>query len=83
MRRLDNTNFEQSNIEYIQFWVMNPFLDPDNPNYDGGDLYINLGEISDDILKDGLKSYENGIPYDADKFVETDHDELHAQVHGE
>ena len=64
MRRLDNTNFEQSNIEYIQFWVMNPFLDPDNPNYDGGDLYINLGEISEDILKDGLKGYENGIPVD-------------------
>ncbi len=66
MRRLDNTNFEQSNIEYIQFWMMSPFLDPDNPNLDGGDLYINLGEVSEDILKDGLKSYENGIPYDGD-----------------
>ncbi|MDE6288390.1 MAG: cell surface protein SprA, partial [Muribaculaceae bacterium] len=64
MRRLDNTNFEQSNIEYVQFWLMNPFLDPENPNYDGGDLYINFGEISEDILKDGLKSYENGIPVD-------------------
>ncbi|MCH5220102.1 MAG: cell surface protein SprA [Muribaculaceae bacterium] len=64
MRKMDNTNFEQSNIEYIQFWMMNPFLDPDNPNYDGGDLYFNFGEISEDILKDGLKSYENGIPVD-------------------
>ena len=64
MRRMDNTNFEQSNIEYVQFWMMNPFLDPENPNYDGGDLYLNFGEISEDILKDGLKSYENGIPYD-------------------
>lgn len=64
MRRMDNTNFDQSNIEYVQFWLMNPFLDPDNPNYDGGDLYLNFGEISEDILKDGLKSYENGIPYD-------------------
>lgn len=64
MRRLDNTNFEQSNIEYVQFWLMNPFLDPNNPNYDGGDLYINFGEVSEDILKDGLKSYENGIPVD-------------------
>lgn len=70
MRRLDNTNFEQSNIEYIQFWMMNPFLDPDNPNYEGGDLYFNLGEVSEDILKDGLKSYENGIPYDGnDQFL--------------
>lgn len=64
MRRLDNTNFEQNNIEYIQFWLMNPFLDPENPNYEGGDLYLNFGEISEDILKDGLKSYENGIPFD-------------------
>ncbi|MBR3766292.1 MAG: cell surface protein SprA, partial [Muribaculaceae bacterium] len=63
MRRMENTNFEQSNIEYVQFWLMNPFLDPENPNLDGGDLYINFGEISEDILKDGLKSYENGIPY--------------------
>ncbi len=67
MRKLDNTNFESSNIEYIQFWMLDPFLDEDNPNLDGGTLYINLGEISEDILKDGLKSYENGLPVnDAD-----------------
>ena len=64
MRRMDNTNFEQSNIEYVQFWLLNPFLDPEADNLEGGDLYINFGEISEDILKDGLKSYENGIPYD-------------------
>ncbi len=64
MRRLDNTNFEQSNIEYVQFWLMSPFLDPEADNLEGGDLYLNFGEISEDILKDGLKSYENGIPYD-------------------
>ncbi|MDE6832229.1 MAG: cell surface protein SprA, partial [Muribaculaceae bacterium] len=64
MRKMDNTNFEQSNIEYIQFWLMNPFLDPENPNYEGGDLYFNFGEVSEDILKDGLKSYENGLPLD-------------------
>ncbi|MBD5316441.1 MAG: cell surface protein SprA [Bacteroides sp.] len=66
MRKMDNTNFEQSNIEYVQFWLMNPFMDEKNPNYDGGDLYFNFGEISEDILKDGLKSYENGVPYDGD-----------------
>ncbi|MDE5920468.1 MAG: cell surface protein SprA, partial [Paramuribaculum sp.] len=72
MRRLDNTNFEQSNIEYVQFWLMNPFLDPENPNTEGGDLYFNFGEISEDILKDGLKSYENGIPADGDdRFLRT------------
>ena len=64
MRKMENTNFEQSNIEYIQFWLMSPFLDPENPNHEGGDLYFNFGEISEDILKDGLKSYENGVPFD-------------------
>lgn len=64
MRKMDNSNFEQSNIEYVQFWLMDPFMDADNPNTDGGDLYLNFGEISEDILKDGLKSYENGVPLD-------------------
>ncbi|MDE6629081.1 MAG: cell surface protein SprA, partial [Muribaculaceae bacterium] len=71
-RKMDNTNFEQSNIEYVQFWLLNPFMDEENPNLDGGDLYFNFGEISEDILKDGLKSYENGIPYDGDdRFLES------------
>ena len=67
MRKMDNTNFEQSNIEYLQFWMMNPFLDESNNNYEGGDLYINFGELSEDILKDGLKSYENGLPVDGNQ----------------
>ena len=66
MRKIDNTNFEQSNIEYIQFWMMDPFLDDELDNKDGGALYFNLGEISEDILKDGLKSYENGLPINGD-----------------
>ncbi len=66
MRKMDNTDFETSNIETIRFWMMDPFLDPENPNYEGGDLYINLGEISEDILKDGMKAFENGMPIDGD-----------------
>ena len=66
MRKIDNTNFENSNVEYLQFWLLDPFLDPDNPNTEGGDLYFNFGDISEDILKDGMKSYENGIPIDGD-----------------
>ena len=64
MRKIEsgNINFEQSNIEYIQFWMLDPFMDPDLGNQDGGYLYFNLGEVSEDILKDGLKSYENGLP---------------------
>ena len=67
MRRMDNTNFEASNIEYVQFWMLSPFLDPDADNLSGGDLYINFGEVSEDILKDGLKTYENGNPVDGNE----------------
>lgn len=58
MRKLDNTNFESSNIEYIEFWMMDPFV---YNQTNGGELHFNLGEISEDILKDGKKFYENGI----------------------
>ncbi len=72
MRKLDNTNFETSNVEYLQFWLLDPFLDEKNPNREGGDLYINFGEISEDVLKDGMKSYENGLPVDGDnQFIST------------
>lgn len=64
MRKMDNPNFEASNVEYIQFWLLDPFLDEENNNREGGDLYFNFGEISEDILKDGMKSYENGLPID-------------------
>ncbi|MBP3299734.1 MAG: cell surface protein SprA [Muribaculaceae bacterium] len=64
MRKMDNTNFETSNVEYIQFWMLDPFLDPQLNNTEGGDLYFNFGEISEDVLKDGMKSYENGLPID-------------------
>lgn len=67
MRKMDNTNFESSNVEYLQFWLLDPFLDEDNHNREGGDLYFNFGEISEDILKDGMKSYENGIPVDGNQ----------------
>lgn len=70
MRKMDNTNFENANVEYLQFWMLDPFLDPDAKNTDGGDLYFNFGEISEDILKDGKKSYENGNPIDGnDSFM--------------
>ncbi|NVK05287.1 MAG: cell surface protein SprA [Flavobacteriia bacterium] len=62
MRPLQVNNFEEQNIEFIQFWMMFPFEeDPANP---GGDLYFNLGSVSEDILKDGRQSFENGLPPD-------------------
>lgn len=63
MRKVETTDFESSNVEFIQFWVMDPFdpIDGD-PNHSGGKLYFNLGNISEDILKDSRKSFENGLP---------------------
>ncbi|APY08721.1 cell surface protein SprA [Winogradskyella sp. J14-2] len=61
-RQITSTDFEQANVEYIEFWVQDPFLD--NPSSQGGKLFINLGNISEDVLKDGKKQYENGLPED-------------------
>lgn len=61
-RSITSTDFEQANVEYIEFWVQDPFLD--NPTNPGGKLTINLGNISEDVLKDGKKQFENGLPED-------------------
>ena len=61
MRKLDNTNFENSNIEYIEMWIMDPFKYNDM-NTTSGQLVFNLGSISEDVLKDGRKAFENGLP---------------------
>ncbi len=75
-RPLTTNNFEQANVEFIQFWLMDPYLnysitneeglpagvDPQNPSNQVGELYFNLGNISEDILKDNRKQYENGLP---------------------
>ena len=63
MRKIDYSDFETSNIEYIEFWMMDPFV-YDDPANQGGDLYFNLGDISEDILKDGKKAFEHGLPVD-------------------
>ncbi|MCD6544644.1 MAG: cell surface protein SprA, partial [Flavobacteriaceae bacterium] len=75
-RALTTTNFQQANIEYIQFWLMDPYenysinseegapdVPPTNADFNG-ELYFNLGSISEDILKDDRKMYENGLPKD-------------------
>ena len=67
MRKLDTNDFEQSNIEYIEFWMLDPFIytrQQGNASDYSGDLYFDLGEISEDILRDGKKFYESGMPVD-------------------
>jgi cell surface protein SprA len=60
MRNIDQTDFETSNIEFIEFWVQDPFIT--KPNSQGGELYFDLGNISEDVLRDGKRQYENGLP---------------------
>jgi cell surface protein SprA len=67
MRKLETTDFEQANIEYVEFWLMDPFIyqrQAGTASQYAGDLYINLGEVSEDILRDGKKFYESGMPVD-------------------
>ncbi len=72
-RRLETNDFQAANIEYIQFWMMDPFNEDYNNQVQtqyntfhvapptNGELYINLGSVSEDILKDGNMAYENGM----------------------
>jgi cell surface protein SprA len=66
MRKIETSDFEAANIEFIEFWVMDPFVNDSLGLNQGGDLYFNLGDISEDVLKDSRKSFENGLPITAD-----------------
>ncbi|MEO6302842.1 MAG: cell surface protein SprA, partial [Bacteroidia bacterium] len=75
MRKLETNDFQAANIEYIQFWMMDPFNEDYDVNTDTlfdktklptGDMYIDIGNISEDIVKDGGMTYENGIPGTSD-----------------
>ena len=74
MRRLDTNDFEKANIEYIEFWLLDPFIysntQSDAAQY-GADFYVNLGEISEDVLHDGKKFYESGMPVDGSQAYTT------------
>ena len=73
MRKLETSDFETANIEYIEFWMMDPFIKARENGTDiSGDLYFNLGEISEDILKDGRKFFESGMPADGNPSLYTE-----------
>ncbi|MDP3642090.1 MAG: cell surface protein SprA [Bacteroidota bacterium] len=65
MRKIETSDFEAANIEFIEFWVMDPFVNDTLRDNKGGDLFFNLGDISEDVLKDSRKSFENGLPVTA------------------
>jgi len=60
MREIYSSDFEQANVEFIEFWLMDPFAEM--PDHKGGELFFNLGNISEDVLKDSRKVFENGLP---------------------
>ncbi|NOR86443.1 MAG: cell surface protein SprA, partial [Bacteroidales bacterium] len=60
MREIETSDFEATNVEYIEFWVMDPFGENEESN--GGVLYFNIGDVSEDILRDSRKGFENGLP---------------------
>ena len=71
MRGINATNFEQSNVEFIEFWVLDTFNEISSTSDDLGTLTFHLGNISEDILPDGRKQYENGLPGTTPTAVQT------------
>ncbi len=61
MRAIESSDFNSTNVEYIEFWMMDPFCEEQDPT-NIGQLYFNLGDVSEDILRDGRKAYEHGLP---------------------
>jgi len=61
MRPISVSNFSNSNIEYVEFWMMDPYADG-NALGNNPKLLLQLGNVSEDVLKDGKLQYENGLP---------------------
>lgn len=59
-RQINSPDFEATNVEFLEFWVLNPYID--RPNVSSGKLIIQLGNISEDVMKDSRYFYENGLP---------------------
>ncbi len=60
MRRIESNDFEAANIDYIEVWMMDPFT-YNTTGSNKGQLYIDLGNVSEDILPDRRKVFENGL----------------------
>ena len=70
----NETDFDRTNVQYIEFWLMDPFIEGENGrvldgifnrnNTTGGKLVINLGNVSEDLMKDNIHAFENGLSSD-------------------
>ena len=70
-KSINTTNFKKANVEYIQFWMLDDFEDYDSNELEIGEIIFHLGNISEDILNDGKKQYENGLPTKPSDLFET------------
>ncbi|WP_448519241.1 T9SS outer membrane translocon Sov/SprA [Rhodoflexus sp.] len=73
---IHDIDFDNINIQYIEFWMLDPFISGQNGqivrningrnvatnNTTGGKLFLNLGNISEDYIPDGRHGFENGLP---------------------
>jgi cell surface protein SprA len=67
-------DFDKANIEYVEFWLLDPFINTEygkvidgsfnSNNTTGGRLVFQLGSISEDVMRDGRHAFENGLPPD-------------------
>ncbi len=62
MRDLTTNDFQAANIEYLEFWMLSPFLGGQTGDVNEGDLYIEFGNISEDVMRDSRLFFENGLP---------------------
>ncbi|MDO8368352.1 MAG: cell surface protein SprA [Saprospiraceae bacterium] len=63
MKELNTNDFEASNIEFIEFWMLNPYMGKtDEEVSQAGQMYIDLGSISEDVMRDSRQFFENGLP---------------------
>lgn len=80
MRAVTSDNdFDNINVENLTFWMLDPFIDGNNGkvrayaddtknknNTTGGKLIFNLGDVSEDVVKDSRYNFENGLPISDD-----------------
>ena len=73
----NEVDWDKSNIEYVEFWLMDPFINTPSGNGNiidgrgeprsnttGGKVVFHLGSLSEDLMRDGKHAFENGLPPD-------------------
>ncbi|MBT1704646.1 cell surface protein SprA [Fulvivirgaceae bacterium PWU20] len=70
----NEVDFDKANIEYIEFWMLDPFIEGENGKIylrgkeqwthqqSGGQVLFQLGNISEDVIIDSKHGFENGLP---------------------